>query len=611
MISVQNVSLRYGKRVLFDDVTIKFTSGNCYGVIGANGAGKSTFLKILSGEIEPQTGSVTMTPGERMSVLSQNQFAFDEYPVLQTVIMGNKRLYDIMQEKDALYAKEDFTDADGEKAAELESEFAEMNGWDAESDAASLLSGLGIKEDMHNALMSDINGSEKVRILLAQALFGSPDILLLDEPTNNLDVESVLWLENFLANFNNTVIVVSHDRHFLDQVCTQIVDVDFSKVKLFAGNYSFWYESSQLALRQRQDQNKKTEDKRKELEEFIRRFSANASKSKQATSRAKLLEKLTIDDIQPSSRKYPYVNFKPEREPGDQILTVENLTYTAEDGTKLFENLSFTVNKQDKIFLFSRDGLAVSALLDILAGERKADSGTFRWGITITVSYFPSDTEKDKFFQTDLNLVDWLRQYSVEKDESFIRGFLGRMLFSGEESLKKATVLSGGEKVRCMLSKMMLSGANCLLLDEPTNHLDLESIESLNNGLIDVKAPVLFTSHDHQFVQTVADARNLAVDTVKSFADGRIFTGQQALELGVVDRLGTEEDARRWAAELVGLDPDKTQCYTFEERKSLVNRFLPGGSSLQQNIAAEFTTGAKWLEFELSTSGLPLWLYRP
>ena len=505
MISVQNVSLRYGKRVLFDDVTIKFTSGNCYGVIGANGAGKSTFLKILSGEIEPQTGSVILTPGERMSALSQNQFAFDEFPVLQTVIMGNKRLYDIMQEKDVLYAKTDFTDADGEKAAELEAEFGEMNGWDAESDAASLLSGLGIKEDLHYAQMSDINGSEKVRILLAQALFGSPDVLLLDEPTNNLDVESVLWLENFLANFNNTVIVVSHDRHFLDQVCSQIVDVDFSKVKLFAGNYSFWYESSQLASRQRQDQNKKTEDKRKELEEFIRRFSANASKSKQATSRAKLLEKLTIDDIQPSSRKYPYVNFKPEREPGDQILTVENLTYTAEDGARLFENLSFTVNKQDKIFLFSRDGLAVSALLDILSGEKKADSGTFRWGITITASYFPNDTEKDKFFQTDLNLVDWLRQYSVEKDESFIRGFLGRMLFSGEESLKKATVLSGGEKVRCMLSKMMLSGANCLLLDEPTNHLDLESIESLNNGLIDVKAPVLFTSHDHQFVQTVAN----------------------------------------------------------------------------------------------------------
>jgi ATPase subunit of ABC transporter with duplicated ATPase domains len=505
MINVSNVSLRYGKRVLFDDVTIKFTSGNCYGVIGANGAGKSTFLKILSGEIEPQTGSVSMTPGERMSVLNQNQFAYDEYPVLQTVIMGNKRLYDIMQEKDVLYAKTDFTDADGERAAELESEFAEMNGWDAESDAASLLSGLGIKEDLHYSLMSDLNGSEKVRVLLAQALFGNPDVLLLDEPTNNLDVESVSWLENFLANFNNTVIVVSHDRHFLDQVCTQIVDVDFSKVKLFAGNYSFWYESSQLALKQRQDQNKKTEDKRKELEEFIRRFSANASKSKQATSRAKLLEKLTIDDIQPSSRKYPYVHFKPEREPGDQILTVENLSYTSEDGTKLFENLSFTVNKNDKIFLYSRDGLAVSALLDILAGERKADSGTFRWGITITSSYFPNDTEKDKFFQTDLNLVDWLRQYSEEKDESFIRGFLGRMLFSGEESLKKATVLSGGEKVRCMLSKMMLSGANALMLDEPTNHLDLESIESLNNGMIDFKGPILFTSHDHQFVQTVAN----------------------------------------------------------------------------------------------------------
>ncbi len=505
MVNVSNVSLRYGKRVLFDDVTIKFNPGNCYGVIGANGAGKSTFLKILSGEIEPQTGSVSMTPGERMSVLNQNQSAYDEYPVLQTVIMGNKRLYDIMQEKDELYAKTEFTDADGEKAAELESEFAEMNGWDAESDAASLLSGLGIKEDMHYAQMSDLNGSEKVRVLLAQALFGNPDVLLLDEPTNNLDVESVGWLENFLANFDNTVIVVSHDRHFLDQVCTQIVDVDFSKVKLYAGNYSFWYESSQLALKQRQDQNKKTEDKRKELEEFIRRFSANASKSKQATSRAKLLEKLTIDDIQPSSRKYPYVHFKPEREPGDQILTVENLSYTAEDGTKLFENLSFTVNKSDKIFLYSRDGLAVSALMDILAGERKADSGTFRWGITITMSYFPNDTEKEKFFQTDLNLVDWLRQYSEEKDESFIRGFLGRMLFSGEESLKKSSVLSGGEKVRCMLSKTMLSGANVVMLDEPTNHLDLESIESLNNGLIDFKGPVLFTSHDHQFVQTIAN----------------------------------------------------------------------------------------------------------
>jgi ATPase subunit of ABC transporter with duplicated ATPase domains len=505
MISVQNVSLRYGKRVLFDDVNIKFTAGNCYGVIGANGAGKSTFLKILSGEIESQSGSVVITPGERLSVLNQNQFAYDEFPVLQTVIMGNKRLYDIMQEKDALYAKTDFTDADGERAANLEGEFAEMNGWDAESDAASLLSGLGIKEDLHYSQMADLNGSEKVRVLLAQALFGNPDILLLDEPTNNLDIESSIWLENYLANFKNTVIVVSHDRHFLDQVCTQVVDIDFSKVRLFTGNYSFWYESSQLALKQRQDQNKRTEDKRKELEEFIRRFSANASKSKQATSRAKLLEKLTLDDIAPSSRKYPYINFKPEREPGDQILNVENLTYTSEDGARLFTNLSFSMRKGDKIFFFSEDGLAVTALFDILSGERKADSGEFKWGVTITPSYFPNDTGRDKYFQNDLNLVDWLRQFSVEKDESFIRGFLGRMLFSGEESLKKSTVLSGGEKVRCMLSKVMLSGANLLVLDEPTNHLDLESITALNNGLIDFKGPVLFTSHDHQFGETIAN----------------------------------------------------------------------------------------------------------
>jgi len=505
MISVQNVSLRYGKRTLFEDVNIKFTPGNCYGVIGANGAGKSTFLKILSGEIDPQSGSVTITPGERLSVLKQNQSAYDDFPVLQTVIMGNQRLYDIMQEKDALYAKTDFTDADGEKAAQLEADFAEMNGWDAESDAATLLSGLGIQESLHYSQMADLNGSEKVRVLLAQALFGNPDILLLDEPTNNLDVESSIWLENFLANFPNTVIVVSHDRHFLDQVCTNIVDVDFGKVKLFTGNYTFWYESSQLALKQRQDQNKRTEDKRKELEEFIRRFSANASKSKQATSRQKLLEKLTIDDIQPSSRKYPYINFKPEREPGDQILTVENLSCTGEDGVKLFENLSFSMRKGDKIFFFSRDGLAVTALFDILMGDRQPDSGSFKWGVTITPSYFPNDTAKEKFFQNNLNLVDWLRQYSEEKDESFIRGFLGRMLFSGEESLKQSTVLSGGEKVRCMLSKMMLSSANLLVLDEPTNHLDLESITSLNNGLIDFKGPVLFTSHDHQFVQTIAN----------------------------------------------------------------------------------------------------------
>ena len=505
MISVSNVSLRYGKRVLFDDVNIKFVSGNCYGVIGANGAGKSTFLKILSGEIEPQTGQVTMGVGERMSVLSQNQFAYDEFPVLQTVVMGNQRLYEIMQEKDALYAKTEFTDADGERAGVLESEFAEMNGWDAESDAASLLSGLGIGEALHFTLMADLNASEKVRVLLAQALFGDPDILLLDEPTNNLDVESAIWLEGFLANFKNTVIVVSHDRHFLDQVCTHIVDIDFSKVKMYPGNYTFWYESSQLALRQRQDQNKKTDDKRKELEEFIRRFSANASKSKQATSRQKLLEKLTIEDIAYSSRKYPYIHFRPEREPGDQILTVENLSYTGEDGQKLFSNVTFSMSRADKIFLYSRDSLAVTALLDVLSGTKQADTGTFKWGVTITNAYFPNDTGRDDYFQAkDLNLVDWLRQYSVEKDESFIRGFLGRMLFSGEESLKKATVLSGGEKVRCMLSRMMLSGANALMLDEPTNHLDLESIEAENRGLIEFKGPILFSSHDHQFVETIA-----------------------------------------------------------------------------------------------------------
>ena len=506
MLSVSNVSLRYGKRVLFDDVNIKFNSGNCYGVIGANGAGKSTFLKIMSGEIEPQTGQVSMGVGERMSVLNQDQFAYDEFPVLQTVIMGNKRLYEIMQEKDVIYAKTDFTDADGERVGALESEFAEMNGWDAESDAASLLSGLGIREELHYTQMADLNASEKVRVLLAQALFGNPDILLLDEPTNNLDVESAIWLEGFLGNFKNTVIVVSHDRHFLDQVCTHIVDIDFSKVKQYAGNYTFWYESSQLALRQRQDQNKKTDDKRKELEEFIRRFSANASKSKQATSRQKLLEKLTIDDIAYSSRKYPYIHFKPEREPGDQILTVENLSYTGEDGQKLFSNVSFSMTKSDKVFLYSRDGLAVTALLDVLSGTKKANSGAFKWGVTITNAYFPNDTGRDEFFQaSDVNLVDWLRQYSVEKDESFIRGFLGRMLFSGEESLKKATVLSGGEKVRCMLSRMMLSGANALMLDEPTNHLDLESIEAENRGLIEFKGPMLFSSHDHQFVETIAN----------------------------------------------------------------------------------------------------------
>ncbi|MFN4146544.1 MAG: ABC-F family ATP-binding cassette domain-containing protein [Runella sp.] len=503
MITVSNVSLRYGKRVLFDEVNIKFNPGNCYGVIGANGAGKSTFLKILSGEIEPQTGNVAITPGQRMTVLRQNQFEFDDYQVLQTVIMGHQRLYQIMQEKDEIYAKEDFTEADGEKAADLEAEFAELNGWEAESEAGALLSGLGIKEDLHYAQMTDLDPSQKVRVLLAQALFGNPDILLLDEPTNNLDVESVMWLEDFLNNFKNIVIVVSHDRHFLDQVCTHIVDIDFSKVQLYGGNYTFWYESSQLALKQRADQNKKAEEKRKELEEFIRRFSANVAKSKQATARQKMLEKLNVDEIKPSSRKYPYINFKPDREIGDQVLEVENLSKTAEDGTKLFGNVSFRLNREDKVAFVGRNTLATTALFEILHEQAKADSGSFKWGVTVTNTYFPKDNEY--FFQTDDNLVDWLRQFSKEKDESFIRGFLGRMLFSGEESLKKANVLSGGEKVRCMLSKMMLSGANFLTLDDPTNHLDLESITALNNGLIEFKGGMLFYSHDHQFIQTVAN----------------------------------------------------------------------------------------------------------
>jgi ATPase subunit of ABC transporter with duplicated ATPase domains len=503
MITVSNVSLRYGKRVLFDEVNIKFNPGNCYGVIGANGAGKSTFLKILSGEIDAQTGTVAITPGQRMAVLKQNQFEFDEFQVLQTVIMGHKRLYDIMMEKDAIYAKEDFTEADGEKAADLEAEFAELDGWEAEPEAASLLSGLGIKEDLHYAQMTDLDPSQKVRVLLAQTLFGNPDILLLDEPTNNLDVETVMWLENFLNNFKNIVIVVSHDRHFLDQVCTHVVDIDFSKVQMYGGNYTFWYESSQLALKQRADQNKKSDEKRKELEEFIRRFSANVAKSKQATARQKMLEKLNVDEIKPSSRKYPYINFKPEREIGDQVLSVEGLSKTAEDGTKLFENVTFRLNREDKVAFIGRNTLAITALFEILQEQIKPDSGDFKWGVTVTNAYFPKDS--DHYFQTDDNLVDWLRQFSKEKDESFIRGFLGRMLFSGEESLKKASVLSGGEKVRCMLSKMMLSGSNFLTLDDPTNHLDLESITALNNGLIEFKGAMLFYSHDHQFIQTIAN----------------------------------------------------------------------------------------------------------
>jgi ATPase subunit of ABC transporter with duplicated ATPase domains len=503
MLTVSNISLRFGKRTLFEEVNLKFTPGNVYGLIGANGAGKSTFVKILSGEIEPTTGSVSMDPGERMSVLKQNQNAYDDETVLNTVIRGNERLYEIIQEKDAIYAKPDFSEEDGNRAAELEAEFAEMNGWEAESDAASLLSGLGIKEGLHYNVMADMNPTDKVKVLLAQALFGNPDILLLDEPTNNLDIESILWLENFLMNFKNTVIVVSHDRHFLDNVCTYIADLDFKKITLYGGNYSFWYESSQLAARQKADQNKKAEEKKKELEEFIRRFSANVAKSKQATARQKMIEKLNIEQIQPSSRKYPYIGFKPEREVGDQILLVENLSYKLDDGTYLFKNLSFQVARNEKIAFLSKDGLAVTALFDILMGERKATSGTFKWGITITNSYLPNDNT-EYFTDGSLDLVDWLRQYSTEKDETFIRGFLGRMLFSGEEALKKCTVLSGGEKQRCMFSRMMLSGANVLLFDEPTNHLDLESIQALNKGMEDFPSNILFTCHDHQLTQTVA-----------------------------------------------------------------------------------------------------------
>ncbi len=503
MISTSNVSLRYGKRVLFEDVTVKFLPGNCYGLIGANGAGKSTFLKILSGELEPNTGSVEMPAGQRLAVLKQNQFAYDDQQVLHTVIQGHQRLFAVMSEKDALYAKADFSDADGERAAVLEGEFADLEGWNADYEAAELLSGLGITEDKHYSLMSDLGASEKVRVLLAQALFGNPDVLLLDEPTNNLDTESVLWLENFLDGFQNTVIVVSHDRHFLDAVCNYMADLDFSKITMYPGNYTFWYESSQLALRQRQDVNKKTEDKRKELEEFVRRFSANASKSKQATSRQKLLQKLTLEEIKPSSRRYPYIAFKSEREPGNQLLSVDNLSAKV-DGKTVFKNVSFSLDKQDKVAIVGRDDRAASLLFDMLFGLATPATGAYKWGTTITPSYFPK--ENNNYFQSgELNLVDWLRQYSVDKDESFVRGWLGRMLFSGEESQKKSNVLSGGEKVRCMLSKMMLESGNVLVLDDPTNHLDLESIQALNNALRDYPGAMLFASHDLQFIDTVAN----------------------------------------------------------------------------------------------------------
>ncbi|MBS4199377.1 ATP-binding cassette domain-containing protein [Bacillus sp. FJAT-49732] len=504
MITVTNVSLRYGDRKLFEDINLKFTPGNCYGLIGANGAGKSTFVKILSGEIEPQTGSVSITPGERLAVLKQDHFQYEDEEVLKVVVMGHTRLYEIMQEKDAIYMKADFSEADGMRAAELEGEFAELNGWEAESEAAILLKGLGINETLHTKKMAELAGSEKVKVLLAQALFGKPDILLLDEPTNHLDIKAIQWLEEFLINFENTVIVVSHDRHFLNKVCTNIADLDFGKIQIYVGNYDFWYESSQLASRMAQDANKKKEEKIKELQAFIARFSANASKSKQATSRKKLLDKITLDDIQPSSRRYPFVGFSPNREIGNDLLRVEGLSKTI-DGVKVLDNVSFIMDKNDKIALVGRNEIAKTTLFKILAGEMEPDAGTFKWGVTTSQAYFPKDNS-EYFEGTDLNLVDWLRQFSPQDDsESFLRGFLGRMLFSGDEVLKKASVLSGGEKVRCMLSKMMLSGSNVLLLDEPTNHLDLESITALNNGLISFKGSIIFASHDHQFIQTTAN----------------------------------------------------------------------------------------------------------
>ena len=526
MIITNNVTLRYGKRPLFENVSIKFTPGNCYGLIGANGTGKSTFLKILAGEIEPSSGEVQVTPGERLAVLKQNHYEFDECPVLQTVIMGHARLYQIMLEKEALYAKEDFSDEDGIKASELEGEFSELNGWDAEPEAARMLNGLGIPEELHAKPMRDLSGNEKVRVLLAQALFGNPDILLLDEPTNHLDIDSVIWLEEFLYGFPNTVIVVSHDRHFLNKVCTHVADIDYGNIQLYVGNYDFWLESSQLVLKLARDANKKKEEKIKELQSFIQRFSANASKSKQATSRKKQLEKLTLDDIKPSSRKYPYIAFKPDREAGAQLLSVECLCKTLEDD-KVLDNISFTVNKGDKIAFVGQDGLAKTTLFKILMGELTADSGEFSWGITTSQTYFPKDNTT-YFDNCDLNLVDWLRQFSRDQEETFIRGFLGRMLFSGEETQKQADVLSGGEKVRCMLARMMLSGANVLILDEPTNHLDLESITSLNNSLMDFEGTILFVSHDHQFVQTIAN--RIIEITPKGLVDRRMTYDEYLLQ---------------------------------------------------------------------------------
>ena len=502
MISANNITLRVGKKALFEDVNIKFTEGNCYGLIGANGAGKSTFLKILSGQLEPTKGDIVITPGQRLSFLQQDHFKYDAYPVLDTVIMGNERLYQIMKEKEAIYAKEDFTDEDGIRASELEGEFAEMNGWEAESDAATLLNGLGVDTEFHYTQMADLTGSMKVKVLLAQALFGNPDILLLDEPTNHLDLPAIEWLEEFLINFDNTVIVVSHDRYFLNKVCTHTADIDYGKIQLYAGNYDFWFESSQLLIKQMKEANKKKEEKIKELQEFISRFSANASKSKQATSRKRALEKIQLDDMRPSSRKYPYIDFRPNREIGNEVLMVENLSKTI-DGVKVLDNISFTLGREDKVAFVGANEQAITTFFKILTGEMEPDEGNYKWGVTTSQAYFPKDNTQE--FDNDLTITDWLTQYSEIKDATYVRGFLGRMLFPGEDGVKRVRVLSGGEKVRCLLSKMMISGANILILDEPTNHLDMESITALNNGLIKFPGVILFTSHDHQFVQTTAN----------------------------------------------------------------------------------------------------------
>ena len=502
MISANNVTLRFGKKALFEDVNIKFTEGNCYGLIGANGAGKSTFLKILSGEIETTKGDVTMNAGERLSVLQQDHFKYNDYTVLDTVIMGNKRLYEVMKEKEEIYAKPDFSDEDGARVADLEAEFAEMNGWEAESDAATLLNGLGVGTDYHYKQMVELEDTLKVKVLLAQALFGNPDVLLLDEPTNHLDLDAIAWLEEFLINFENTVIVVSHDRYFLNKVCTHIADIDYGKIQLYAGNYDFWYKSSQLMIKQMKEANKKKEEKIKELQEFIQRFSANASKSKQATSRKRALEKIELDEMRPSSRKYPYIDFRPNREIGNEVLTVENLTKTV-DGEKVLDNISFTIGREDKVAFVGPNTLATTMLFKILVGEEEPDSGSYKWGVTTSQGYFPKDNTKE--FDNDLTIVDWLTQFSEEKDPTYVRGFLGRMLFAGDDGVKKVKVLSGGEKVRCLLSKMMIMGSNVLVLDEPTNHLDMESITALNNGLIKFPGVILFSSQDHQFIQTTAN----------------------------------------------------------------------------------------------------------